>query len=261
MVSITLSVPQELKLEMDKFEMINWSAVAREAIKNKIMIHPLIVQCSRLKISGEAREEIANLLDSDLDWPNLIQSMVAEATLPLVYRCLKEFEHKVPAAELGKLRNAYLRNTGRNMSMFKKLEPLLNAISDAGLMVTLTRGARLAETVYRDWGLRHFVDVDFMVHPQEASHILEILKQQGIWTDSHTQRFSGLKNKQLHWIMETGRTHGENRVQRGSRLIRDESGDPVTFGRRPLSCLQDGDDIVETTRDHRVQLADQAERT
>ena len=38
MVSITLSVPEELKHDMDAFIDINWSAVAREAIKNKIQI-------------------------------------------------------------------------------------------------------------------------------------------------------------------------------------------------------------------------------
>ncbi len=36
MVSITLAVPEELKKEMDKFKHINWSSVAREAIKEKI---------------------------------------------------------------------------------------------------------------------------------------------------------------------------------------------------------------------------------
>ncbi len=38
MVSITLSVPEELKHSMDDFQDINWSAVAREAIKRKIMM-------------------------------------------------------------------------------------------------------------------------------------------------------------------------------------------------------------------------------
>ncbi len=37
MVSITLSVPEELKHEMDSFTDINWSAVARQAIKTKIV--------------------------------------------------------------------------------------------------------------------------------------------------------------------------------------------------------------------------------
>ena len=36
MVSITLSIPQEMKQEMDIFQDINWSAVAREAIKRKL---------------------------------------------------------------------------------------------------------------------------------------------------------------------------------------------------------------------------------
>ena len=38
MVSRTLSVPEELKKEMDKFQDINWSAVAREAIKDKVIL-------------------------------------------------------------------------------------------------------------------------------------------------------------------------------------------------------------------------------
>ena len=38
MVSLTLSIPKEMKMEMEKFQEINWSAVAREAIKRKITI-------------------------------------------------------------------------------------------------------------------------------------------------------------------------------------------------------------------------------
>ncbi|MEA2054297.1 MAG: hypothetical protein U9O96_04165 [Candidatus Thermoplasmatota archaeon] len=38
MVSLTLSVPKEMKKEMEKFPEINWSAVARKAIKSKITI-------------------------------------------------------------------------------------------------------------------------------------------------------------------------------------------------------------------------------
>ena len=38
MVSMTLSVPQELKKEMEQYPEINWSVVAREAIKRKLAI-------------------------------------------------------------------------------------------------------------------------------------------------------------------------------------------------------------------------------
>lgn len=38
MVSITLSVPEELKREMDQHPEMNWSEIARQAIREKIMI-------------------------------------------------------------------------------------------------------------------------------------------------------------------------------------------------------------------------------
>ena len=38
MVSITLSVPQEMKKEMDKFPEMNWSQIAREAIKLRLIM-------------------------------------------------------------------------------------------------------------------------------------------------------------------------------------------------------------------------------
>ena len=38
MVSITLSVPEEIKKEMDMVPEMNWSAVAREAIKSRLIM-------------------------------------------------------------------------------------------------------------------------------------------------------------------------------------------------------------------------------
>lgn len=38
MVSITLSVPEELKKEMDDFPEMNWSEIARQAIREKLNI-------------------------------------------------------------------------------------------------------------------------------------------------------------------------------------------------------------------------------
>ena len=37
MPTITLSVPKELKQEMEKSRFVNWSEVAREAIKEKVI--------------------------------------------------------------------------------------------------------------------------------------------------------------------------------------------------------------------------------
>lgn len=36
MVSVTLSIPEKLKQKMDRFEWLNWSAVAREAFAKRM---------------------------------------------------------------------------------------------------------------------------------------------------------------------------------------------------------------------------------
>ena len=38
MTNITLAVPEDIKREMEKFPEINWSAIAREAIKRRIIL-------------------------------------------------------------------------------------------------------------------------------------------------------------------------------------------------------------------------------
>ena len=38
MVNITLSIPDEMKREMEKFPEMNWSVIARVAIKHRIML-------------------------------------------------------------------------------------------------------------------------------------------------------------------------------------------------------------------------------
>ncbi len=38
MVSVTLAVPEEMKSEMDKHPEMNWSEIARQAFREKLMI-------------------------------------------------------------------------------------------------------------------------------------------------------------------------------------------------------------------------------
>ena len=56
MVNITLSVPEELKEEMDQFKEINWSAVFRELIKKRILLLKQIKEFTR---ESELTEEDA----------------------------------------------------------------------------------------------------------------------------------------------------------------------------------------------------------
>ena len=53
---MTLSIPKELKKEMERFPEINWSVVAREAIKRKIAI---LQKMNKLLAKSELTEDDA----------------------------------------------------------------------------------------------------------------------------------------------------------------------------------------------------------
>jgi hypothetical protein len=64
MVNITLSIPKELKRKMDLFIEINWSAVAREAFKEKISDLEFLKQ---FKQQSKITEEEALTLGKELN--------------------------------------------------------------------------------------------------------------------------------------------------------------------------------------------------
>lgn len=64
MVNVTLSIPAELKHKMDSFAEINWSAVAREAINDKISDLEFI---KKFKSKSTLTEEDAIKLGKELN--------------------------------------------------------------------------------------------------------------------------------------------------------------------------------------------------
>ena len=64
MVNITLAVPEELKKEMDQFNEINWSAIAREAIKKRIL---LLKQIREFTKDSELTEEDAIRIGKEIN--------------------------------------------------------------------------------------------------------------------------------------------------------------------------------------------------
>jgi metal-responsive CopG/Arc/MetJ family transcriptional regulator len=59
MVSITLSVPEEMKKEMDERPEMNWSEIARQAIRHKLdLLDKLDIIMSKSKLTEEDAIEL-----------------------------------------------------------------------------------------------------------------------------------------------------------------------------------------------------------
>ena len=75
MPTITLSVPEELKKEMDKSKFINWSEVARVAIKEKVVQLKILESiASKSKLSENDAVEIGRKIRSSLHKKYLTKS-------------------------------------------------------------------------------------------------------------------------------------------------------------------------------------------
>lgn len=168
------------------------------------MIQKLLALCSRLDPDASSRSAIAEILDNDMDWKRVIETAHKEKVTPLLYRSLRCFPERVPDSALAQLKRFYLHNTGKNLRSYHEIRPILQGIEDRNLRMAVTRGARLAETVYKDPGLRHFVDIDFMAHPDDLGSIQDLLKELNLWKDSYAGRFEGSGKRRMMWIMETG---------------------------------------------------------
>ena len=67
MPTITLSVPEELKREMDEFREINWSEVARQAIKTKVaQLKILKTISSKSKLNEKDAVELGRKINKSL---------------------------------------------------------------------------------------------------------------------------------------------------------------------------------------------------
>lgn len=67
MVSITLSVPEDLKAEMDLHPEMNWSEIARQAIREKILfLNKVDLLLAKSKLTGKDALELGRKINKNL---------------------------------------------------------------------------------------------------------------------------------------------------------------------------------------------------
>jgi len=167
------------------------------------MLNKLIILCSRLNPNPKDISEIESLLDADLNWDKLIKKAAIEGVSPLLYRNLKQYHDKVPEEAMQNLRSMYLRNKAHNIYLYTKLKPFLKEINDLHLKACLSKGARLAITLYKDIGLRYFSDIDFFMHPSDWPQFKKASEKLGFQTEGYASSFPNLKMRISGWPLAT----------------------------------------------------------
>jgi len=140
----------------------------------------LLLCCGTTLNSPEKVSRIRRLTQGDMDWSYLIRAARRHGVMPLLYCNLKEtYFETVPEGVVKELCNEYRINMIRNVFLTGKLFNLLNLFQANGISAIPYKGPTLSVLAYGDISLRHFGDLDFIVHRHDVLRAKKLLLSEG----------------------------------------------------------------------------------
>ena len=132
---------------------------------------------------GEGQEAL-----TDPEWDRLLELAERNGVAQVLSTCLKAQNITAPPVIEERIRNIRLSSAVRNMKLFHKLEKILEAFRNAGVVVVPFKGAWLAEAVYGDISLRSMGDVDLWVRRDQLDPVRKAMDSLGYVTQSKADR-------------------------------------------------------------------------
>jgi hypothetical protein len=140
----------------------------------------LLLCCGTTLNSPEKLSRIRRLTQEGIDWLYLIRTARRHRIMPLLYWNLEEIHFEtVPEVVVKELCDEYRLNMIQNIFLTAKLFNLVDLFQDNGLSAIPYKGPTLSVLAYGDITLRHFVDLDFIVHKHDVMRGKELLLSEG----------------------------------------------------------------------------------
>jgi hypothetical protein len=139
----------------------------------------LLCALAGAEMSLERIERIANWDLSTLDWSEFLRLAEHHGILPLAARNLIEHARGLPSEIKSSLRSAYETNLRRSLWFAAELARIMQHFERSELRAVPYKGPVLAQSVYRDLGLRSFSDLDLLISPSDFERAKQALAEIG----------------------------------------------------------------------------------
>jgi hypothetical protein len=139
----------------------------------------LLCALAGAELSPERRERIANWNLSALDWNEVLRLAEYHGILPLAARNLIELGRGLPPEVERSLRSAYETNLRRSLWFAAELTRIMQHFERRQVRAVPYKGPVLAQSLYRDLGLRSFSDLDFLISPADFERAKQTLAEIG----------------------------------------------------------------------------------
>ena len=142
-------------------------------------IYEIIIECLKKDKNRPQPDALSALSDSE--WADMLSLAAMQRIAPLLWHRIKQkkLEKLVPARVALRLADALLRNTLNNLRLNAEMASVLDALEVESIPLIPLKGIVLANTVYKNAGLREMNDIDVLAHPGDLRRIIEILTGMG----------------------------------------------------------------------------------
>ncbi len=144
----------------------------------------LLCTLAGAELAPQRLERIGNWNLSTLDWSDVLRLAEHHGVLPLVARNLighgcDGHGRGLPPETQRSLRSAYEANLRRSLWFTAELARIMQHFERRQLRALPYKGPVLAQSVYRDLGLRSFSDLDFLISPADFERAKQALAEIG----------------------------------------------------------------------------------
>ena len=129
---------------------------------------------------GERASRLRGLLQENIDWERLLELSEHNRLTGLLYWHLsRTCRDSVPEAILALLREYFECASRRNMLLTRELIAVLGLFGEHGIPTLPYKGPLLADALYGNVALRHFSDLDILVHKADVLRGKDLLLARG----------------------------------------------------------------------------------
>lgn len=158
--------------------------------------HQLLLRVSRLRISPEEKNELQQLAFGVQDWSTFVQQCHATYLSALAHINTQHLSETIPTQAQTALANAYNQILARNIRFYQSFETMLSDMNEAEIDCIPLKGIYLAQTVYKDLGLRHLSDIDILIRSKDVAAMLKLMNHAG-WQVVKAMPRSEFENQQF----------------------------------------------------------------
>ncbi|MFH1097382.1 MAG: nucleotidyltransferase family protein [Candidatus Desantisbacteria bacterium] len=136
---------------------------------------PLLLYLARTKIDKDVLGNIYQLMDTPIDWDEVLSLSLKHRMAPLLYHHLTSsiVPSKQPQSIMPKLKEIHNQNFNRNKHLYDELHKITTLLHEAEVEALVLKGPVLARLIYPSIGVRCMKDIDLVVKEEHWQRVKE----------------------------------------------------------------------------------------